>query len=418
MIQPSVSFDRVSKRYRIGRTLPTLQSILQRRESSNQPDFHWALQDVSFNLESGQSLGIIGPNGAGKTTILKLLSRVTYPTEGQIAVNGRFSSLIELGAGFHPELTGRENIYLNGTILGMNRGEINKRFDQIVEFAGIGHYLDTPVKRYSSGMYARLGFAVAAHVDPEVLLVDEVLAVGDMAFRQKCYERMRKLQDGGTTLVFVSHDFDAVQKVCSRCLVMYRGQVSYSGPTPSAIAEYSNLLRKAAAQSNGKPGGRSGNLSEMAMTHGAVIEKVQLLNADGEPSLTFTAGEVVRVRVRVYFYEDTPSPVFACTVRQPDRSIVYNFTTYWSDVSTPDFPAETRAAIEYTLQLNLIDGIYHLGTDLAYSDFSRYYDRTDRAVDFTVTGGRGARGIANLYGDFRVIETTEAASAEADLQRL
>jgi len=183
----SIQFEQVSKRYRIGRGIPTLRGLLQSRNTLQSDRYHWALQDVSFELGAGESLGVIGPNGAGKTTILKLLSRVTFPTSGKIKVNGRSSSLIELGAGFHPDLTGRENVYLNGTILGLRRSEIKERFDQIVDFAGIGQYLDTPVKRYSSGMYARLGFAVAAHVDPEILLVDEVLAVGDMAFRRKCY---------------------------------------------------------------------------------------------------------------------------------------------------------------------------------------------------------------------------------------
>ena len=164
-------------------------------------------------------------------------------------VNGRLSALIELGAGFHQDLTGRENIFLNGTILGMLRSEIKARFDDIVSFAGIYEYLDTPVKRYSSGMYARLGFAIAAHVDPQILLVDEVLAVGDLAFRTKCYERMAQLLDQGTTLIFVSHDFDAIQRVCQRCLVINRGQIAFDGRASDAIASYSNIIRQTAARS-------------------------------------------------------------------------------------------------------------------------------------------------------------------------
>jgi lipopolysaccharide transport system ATP-binding protein len=217
----SIIFTDVSKRYRLGSSVPSLRNLFSIKQRPQAERYHWALKDVSFDLKAGEALGIIGPNGAGKTTILKLLSKITHPTSGRIQLNGRFSSLIELGAGFHPELTGRENIYLNGTILGMRRDEIKARFDQIVEFAEIGQYLDTPVKRYSSGMYARLGFSVAAHVEPDILIVDEVLAVGDMAFRKKCYEHMLQLI-GAEQPVFVSHDFSAIQKVCPACLVMYR----------------------------------------------------------------------------------------------------------------------------------------------------------------------------------------------------
>ena len=197
----SIVVNQVSKRYRKGKGLTSLRELFSISRLSATKEYHWALRDVSFELEPGDALGIIGPNGAGKTTMLKVLSRITQPTDGSIVVNGRLSALIELGAGFHTDLSGRENIYLNGAILGMRRSQINARFDDIVEFAGIGDFLDTPVKRYSSGMYARLGFAIAAHVDPQVLLVDEVLAVGDYAFQMKCYARMAELRKNGTTLI-------------------------------------------------------------------------------------------------------------------------------------------------------------------------------------------------------------------------
>ena len=187
-------------------------------------------REVNFELQPGKALGIIGPNGAGKTTILKILAHVTQPTSGEMLINGRLAALIELGAGFHPDLTGRENIYLNGAILGMRKSDIKARFDRIVDFAGIGEFLDTPVvKRYSSGMYARLGFAIAAHVEPQVLLVDEVLAVGDYAFQMKCYARMDELRAAGSSLIFVSHNFEAVRRVCDTGLVMYRGENVFQG---------------------------------------------------------------------------------------------------------------------------------------------------------------------------------------------
>ena len=403
MPQPSsIIFSGVSKRYRLGSSVPSLRSLFRVRQRSQEERYHWALRDVSFELGSGEALGIIGPNGAGKTTILKLLSKITFPTHGNIQMNGRYSSLIELGAGFHPELTGRENIYLNGTILGMRKDEITSRFDQIVEFAEIGKYLDTPVKRYSSGMYARLGFSVAAHVDPDILIVDEVLAVGDIAFRKKCYEHMLQLIRSGTTLVFVSHDFSAVQKVCPACLVMYRGSLAFRGTAAEAVAEYSNILRRAAIENpdHSIPDGRG--LSQMVMSREAVIEEVQMLNPDGQSVQLFESGQSVRVCVRVRFLADVQSPVFACTIRHPEGHIVYNYTTGWAELPTPDFKSGTTASIEFNLQLNLVTDTYHLGVDLARHDLTTYFDKIDRALDFVVTGRDGARGIADLKASFAV----------------
>jgi lipopolysaccharide transport system ATP-binding protein len=200
-------------------------------------------EDVSFELEPGQSLGYRS-QWSRQNDHPQILSGYEI-TSGELEYRGRLSALIELGAGFHPELSGRENIFLNGTILGMSRSEINARFDEIVEFAGIGHYLDTPVKRYSSGMHARLGFAIAAHVNPEILLVDEVLAVGDHSFQMKCYKKMEELRTGGTTLIFVSHNLAAVRKVCLSGLVMYRGRCIFNGSASEAIVAYSDAIREA-----------------------------------------------------------------------------------------------------------------------------------------------------------------------------
>src|SRR3990172_750043 len=236
------------KRYRIGHAPLSLRSLLGSKKYSQVDRYHWAVKDVCFGLKPGESLGIIGPNGAGKTTILKLLSRITYPTEGEISMDGRFSALIELGAGFHPDLTGRENIFLNGTILGMRREEIQERFDRIVEFAGIGDYLDTPVKRYSSGMYARLGFSVAAHVDPEILLVDEVLSVGDMSFQHRCIEKMRQRLASGVAVIFVSHNLQAVASLCHRAVVLSRGSKVFDGSPGEAIDAYMSASRSSSTR--------------------------------------------------------------------------------------------------------------------------------------------------------------------------
>lgn len=246
----------LSKRYRIkhdGRSYLSLREemmafgsrvvrgqwpVLRRTMSDGVDEEFWALKDVDFELRRGQRLGIIGRNGAGKSTLLKILSRITDPTEGRIEISGRISSLLEVGTGFHPELSGRENIYLNGAILGMRTEEVRKRFDQIVEFAEIERFLDTPVKRYSSGMYVRLAFAVAAHLEPDILIVDEVLAVGDAHFQKKCLGKIESFASSGRTVIFVSHNLNAVQRVCDSVLWLDQGRLVMSGAAPTVIREY------------------------------------------------------------------------------------------------------------------------------------------------------------------------------------
>jgi ABC-type polysaccharide/polyol phosphate transport system ATPase subunit len=250
----AIRIERVSKEYRLGgatekyRTLRETVSRAvrafahglrpQTRTAPESGERIWALRDVSFAVARGHAVGIIGRNGAGKSTLLKILSRVTEPTTGHVAIRGRVGSLLEVGTGFHNELTGRENIYLSGAILGMRRTEIVHRFDEIVAFAEIGAFLDTPVKRYSSGMYLRLAFSVAAHLEPEILLVDEVLAVGDAAFQKKCLGRMSEVTGHGRTVLFISHNMDAVQRLCSECVLLEQGRVAAYGPTPSVVAQY------------------------------------------------------------------------------------------------------------------------------------------------------------------------------------
>ncbi|MEM9413958.1 MAG: ABC transporter ATP-binding protein [Planctomycetota bacterium] len=252
MTQPAIQADRLTKRYRLGagvaaeqtlaeRISHTLRRGLRRRDGGTAPQWFEALRDVSFDVRPGEVLGVIGRNGAGKSTLLKLLARITEPTTGSATIRGRVGSLLEVGTGFHPELSGRENIYLNGTILGMKRREITQQLDAIVDFAEIERFLDTPVKRYSSGMYVRLAFAVAAHLEPEVLLIDEVLAVGDAGFQRKCLGKMSDIAGSGRTVLFVSHDMGAVAKLCDRVMLLDQGQVqSITTPGP-AIHQYLQL---------------------------------------------------------------------------------------------------------------------------------------------------------------------------------
>jgi len=250
----AIQLQNVSKRYNLGMTRTSLpstvyqwsKSLIQRSKSTERQEkqYLWALNDVSFDLNKGESLALIGPNGAGKTTILKLLAGITTQTSGDISINGKLSALIELGAGFHPDLSGKENIFLNGTILGLSKDEIQRKFDEIVAFSELEKFIDTPVKRYSSGMAVRLGFAVASSIDPDILLVDEVLAVGDAAFRQKCMDRIRNMLNQGTSIIFVSHNLWLVQAVCKNALYMEKGQIKYAGLTTEAIELYDRALNE------------------------------------------------------------------------------------------------------------------------------------------------------------------------------
>ena len=215
-----------------------LNAVLRNQPLPEAAQGFWALRDVSFEVKVGEAVGLIGHNGAGKSTLLKVLSRITTPTEGQVRIHGRIGALLEVGTGFHPELTGRENVYLNGTILGMKRAEITRKFDEIVAFAEIGKFIDTPVKRYSSGMYARLAFAVCAHLEPEILIVDEVLAVGDKAFREKCYRRIEDLLAGGRTLFFVSHSEKDLRRFCTRGLYLDKGALVLDAPIAEVLDRY------------------------------------------------------------------------------------------------------------------------------------------------------------------------------------
>jgi lipopolysaccharide transport system ATP-binding protein len=246
-----LKLDGVSKCYLIRKEQPSddARHPLVRKLTRlwQRPEQFWALRDVSFEVKRGEALGIIGHNGAGKSTILKLLSNITTPSAGEITINGRLAALIEVGSGFHPELTGRENVYLSGSILGMRRAEIHRKLESIIDFAGIREFIDTPVKRYSSGMFVRLGFSIAAHLEPDVLLLDEVLAVGDAAFQYKCLNRVDELRDAGKTIIFISHDLNAVERLCDRVLLMERGQIIANGPPAEVIDRYKGAGAKTVA---------------------------------------------------------------------------------------------------------------------------------------------------------------------------
>ena len=294
MTDIAIRVENLSKLYTIGRAQQqrhdTLRDALvaafQRShvQALERSDELWALRDVSFEIQRGEVVGIIGRNGAGKSTLLKILSRITEPTSGRAEIHGRVGSLLEVGTGFHPELTGRENIYLNGAILGMRRAEIERKFDEIVAFAEIERFLDTPVKRYSSGMYVRLAFAVAAHLEPEILLVDEVLAVGDAAFQKKCLGKMGDVAKEGRTVLFVSHNMAAVENLCSRGFLLRHGHLTHDGPIWQVVETYLS------ENATGSPKTRDGVIAEDLAT-GVALVSINLLDNEGQPVSAVCSGD-------------------------------------------------------------------------------------------------------------------------------
>ena len=320
MTQPLITVENLSKAYRIGAAeeIPdTLASAakswikspfknfkkLSSLNTFNDTDsshIHWALKNISFEVDEGEVIGIIGHNGAGKSTLLKILSRITQPTKGQAIIRGRISSLLEVGTGFHPELSGRENVYMNGTILGMKKVEIDSNFDEIVEFSGIGKFLDTPIKRYSSGMKVRLAFSIAAYLEPEILVIDEVLAVGDQEFQNKCLGKMQDVAKSGRTVLFVSHNMAAVESLCTRGILLKNGEIALTGHVGDVTTEY--LKPSACADIENTAHYSSDN---------SLIREVQLLNSNSEVTDAIGAGSAIRLRINL----QTEQPLTNLTVR-------------------------------------------------------------------------------------------------------
>lgn len=323
MSETVISVENISKSYRLGvigtgtfygdlkrwwakqRGLPDPYLKIGEADHGNRDgETVWALNDVSFEVKRGEAVGIIGRNGAGKSTLLKVLSQVTAPTSGLVKVRGRIASLLEVGTGFHPELTGRENIFLNGAILGMNRTEVQRKFDEIVSFAEIDKFIDTPVKRYSSGMYVRLAFAVAAHLDPEIMIVDEVLAVGDAAFQRKCLGKMSENASEGRTILFVSHNMAAINRLCNRAVLLNQGQLVADGTGTEVTAQYLSMA-------SGESSNRVWDLKNAPGTEELRLVSVQLLGEKGDPVSVVDVRE--QLVLRVEYQVESPGLKFRCT---------------------------------------------------------------------------------------------------------
>jgi len=372
-MKPVIQFSNVSKRYNLGLTRTSLPSVISQwvkqnvrrgSNSSTNKKYYWALRDVSFNLEKGQSLALVGPNGAGKSTTLKLLAKITKPTSGTVEVDGQLSALIELGAGFHPDLTGRENIFLNGTILGLTYKDIQKRFDEIVDFSEIEEFIDTPVKRYSSGMTVRLGFAVASCIEPDILLVDEVLAVGDASFRQKCIERIKTLLNNGTSLIFVSHDMGLVRAICERAIYIEHGEVQRTGSSGEIIDLYNQVLEKRRIEKM--------SLSEDALDDiegGVEVTKVEMIDMNGKPTREIYSDEPVEVRVKYNAYRNIGKSNAIVLIYRSDGLPCCNMRSYLDG-----FPMTIeKGQGEYSLKLDplqLYGGMYYATTWVMNADDS------------------------------------------------
>ena len=389
----AVVFEGVSKKFRRGERHDSLRDLvpsLFKRAMRGAPDRtaladqeFWAVKDMSFTVGAGEALGIIGPNGAGKSTTLKLLTKILRPTKGRIEINGRVGALIEVAAGFHPDLTGRENVYLQGAIMGMPRAEIARKFDAIVDFSGVQDFIDTPVKRYSSGMNARLGFAIAAHLDPDVLIIDEVLSVGDVGFQEKCVTRMRELLGRGIPLVFVSHNLSAVVQLCTRAILVDRGAVQFDGRPAEAVAEFRKARRDNPAA--------SGASADKPMA----ITGVQLLQADGEPSPLFTTGKAMTIRIGYEAREPIHRPHFAIDIHGVDGVYCAGINTRMDDCSLGTL--EGRGFVDLAIsKLALLPGCYTISAGILDPQGLRPLDLQERAFPFSVVSDRRDFGFVYL----------------------
>lgn len=393
----AIRFEHVSKRFRRGENFDSLRDLVPGlvrralRRPAEEPKAareFWALNDISLDIKKGETVGVIGHNGAGKSTMLKHLAGIMIPTKGRIDVDGRLSALIEVGAGFHQDLTGRENVFLNGVILGMTRTEVTRKFDEIVEFAGLAAFIDTPVKRYSSGMYARLGFAVAAHLDPDILVIDEVLSVGDFVFQQKSLQKMRSIAKGGATVLFVSHNLKAVSDLCARTVLLDAGSIVADGRTSEVTQTYLDRERA--------------KLDETRHADVA-IRSVIVRGSDGS-CVHFRPGD--KSWVDVAFHANRSCEHISVVLQVLDEGLGDVFNTSSERLGNRSISLEKgqTCTMTFELDMHLAVGTFHVGVYLYRYDLEREFDRALPAATFFMESEIDVRGGANLYP--RVVAST------------
>ncbi|HTS87893.1 MAG TPA: ABC transporter ATP-binding protein [Gemmatimonadales bacterium] len=405
MSEPRIVVDHLWKRFRRGERQDSLRDLVPalfrrltpgRKEPELGANDFWAIRDVGFEVQEGEALGIIGPNGAGKSTMLKLLNRILRPTSGTIRLHGKVSALIEVAAGFHPDLTGRENIFLQGAIIGMRRAEIARKLDSIIDFAGVERFIDTPVKRYSTGMSARLGFAVAAHLDPDILLIDEVLSVGDMAFQEKCIARMKQFKASGVSIIFVSHNMQAVSDLCDHALSL-RSTVQHYGSAQDVIQSYVTAM-----------GSEGGTLGHPDVNIGPVV----LRNAEGRDVTTATSGERLQLEVTYTARRDLTGVHFGLLLhRTTDGLLVYDANFTDKELGIRQWRSGEPVTIRFDLTATVTRGQYHFDTHVAETGTGVLLARRNPAMLLRVDELRTWAGIANLAVTASARTTERVASA-------
>ncbi len=407
----AVSVRGVSKRFRLyrGRQVFTVKDLFVRggRGALFAGQEHWALRDVSLELPRGQMVGIIGSNGSGKSTLLKLIGGILKPTTGSIGVAGRVSALIELGAGFHPEFTGRENVFVNGILLGLSRSEIRERFDDIVAFAGLDAFIDNPVKTYSSGMYMRLGFAIAVTVDPDILLIDEVLAVGDEAFQHKCVGKIQEFKARGKTILLVSHDLGGVERLCDRAVWLDGGRVAAHGGTRETIDRYLNHVARQEAQALGA----EHRVAEAAAAAGSAhrwgsreveITSVRLTDGAGQERYLYDSGEACAIRLAFRAQRPVEDPVFGIGIFRKDGVCCYGTNTAIDGLAWGKVSGDGELRVEIG-RLDLVEGEYLLDVAVHARD-GHPYDYHSRLYAFAVRSRVRDTGIVRLPHEWRLHE--------------
>jgi ABC-type polysaccharide/polyol phosphate transport system ATPase subunit len=391
----AIEVEGVSRRFRVHtRAQRTLKELVVSPGRDQARDV-WALQDVSFAAEPGSAVGLVGRNGSGKTTLLRLLAGIIKPTAGRVAVGGRVGSLLELGAGFQPDFTGRENVYLNGSIHGLKRARIRELMDEIVAFAGLERFIDLPVRTYSSGMAMRLGFAVAAYIEADVLLLDEVFAVGDEEFQRKCFGKIFEFKQRGGTIVFVSHDASSVERLCDRAVLLKAGRVEFDGATHEAIVAYHRLLAD-----ERDPAERGAGLREWGSGEARVVS-VSLAGPDGQQREQFLAGEPLAMHVRIEAERDLAAPRLSYEVRDEAGLLLAGGVQ-----DTAGLGWDGGCALRFDVdELPLADGRFHLRLGLADESGEHLYHQLDDALAFVVYPAGEGRGLVRLDGRWTQDET-------------
>ena len=381
-----IAVEGVTKTFNMSGGTGSLKArVLERITGRHKKRTFKALDDVSFMVKRGETLGIIGANGAGKSTLLALLTATLFPTTGTIYTQGQISSLLELGAGFHPDLTGRENIYLYGAIMGVSRAHMDARFDAIVDFAGLRDFIDQPVKHYSSGMYVRLGFAVAVEVNPDILLIDEVLAVGDSSFQRKCLEKMRAFRREKKTMLIISHDLQTIQRISDRIVLLDKGKLLGSGSPAEMIGQYEGLVRQTES-----------NVIKREWGTGEIrLEEVMLCDKDGKPSDAFEAGDGFSVEIGYRAARRIEEPVFGYAISDADGHLLHGGNTQLAGVEIPDASEKGRIMLSFG-PLPLTSGNYLLSCSVHSADHRQNYHRLDHAFAFAVRSKGKAAGAVEI----------------------